>query len=447
VQFVRVCWCDQHGLVRSKTVTKENFERAAETGKDFPSLTIFDTANIPVFYPFGAANELGLAGISGLPDCLLKPDVATHKKLPWVPGTSWVIGDMHLQDGSPDSLCTRQVLKKQVGSLADAGYRLIIGLEIEFYLFRITDRNLDPGCCTKPPVPVSVSYVSHGHQYLSETRADEIEDLLREMRCALLALDLPLAGLDMEWGPGQCEVVLEPLEALAAADAAVLLRSAIKQMAARRGYHATFMTFPKIANIIPSGWHLHQSLREAEGEGNVFAEGSSPQSLSRVAMHWIGGLMEHAPGASILSTPTVNGYKRQRPDSLAPIAAAWGFENRGVMLRVIGAGRDDAHVENRVGEPCANPYLYIASQIISGLDGIRRELSPGEPSVAGYAGSGKRLPESLGAAIEQFRQDDVIRDSLGAEFSRYILRLKEHELNRFQASVTDWEHNEYFEMF
>jgi glutamine synthetase len=447
VRFVRVSWCDQHGLIRSRTVTHDRYQRTLDMGVDFPSLTIFDTTNHPIFYPFAPENELGLEGISGLPDCLLKADPQTYRRLPWVADTAWVLGDMHLENGAPDQLCTRQILKRQTARLADAGFELIVGLELEFYIFKVTDRNLSAEQCGKPPTPPSVANIGHGHQYLSDLRADEIDDILSELRSCLLELDLPLAGLDPEWGPGQCEVIFEPQSALAAADTAVLARSAIKQMASRRGSHATFMTFPKLANVIPSGWHLHQSLKALDGGRNAFSAPSEAERLTPVARNWIAGLLAHATGCSVLTTPTVNGYKRYRPDSLAPLNASWGFENRSVMLRVIGAGRDDAHIENRTGEPCANPYLYIASQIIAGLHGIEANLEPCSPVAAGYAFDGQRLPPSLVTAIEAFKQDNVVQANIGANFARYFARLKQSECNRFDSAVTDWEHNEYFEMF
>jgi len=155
----------------------------------------------------------------------------------------------------------------------------------------------------------------------------------------------------------------------------VLFRSATKQVAQRNGYHATFMCRPRLANIMSSGWHLHQSLRNRNG-GNAFADPGQP--LSPVGMHWMAGLLEHASAAAAFSTPTLNGYKRYRPYSLAPDRAIWGHDNRGVMIRALAASGDPAtRLENRVGEPAANPYLYMASQVLAGLDGLARKLAPG----------------------------------------------------------------------
>ena len=167
----------------------------------------------------------------------------------------------------------------------------------------------------------------------------------------------------------------------------VLFRSAAKQVAQRHGYHATFMCRPRLANVMSSGWHLHQSLKDRKTHANAFMDGREP--LSAVGMHYMAGLLDHARGAAAFSTPTLNGYKRYRPFSLAPDRAIWGRDNRGVMVRVLGGPGDPAtHLENRVGEPAANPYLYMASQIVSGLDGLDRKLDPGPSADAPYESQG-----------------------------------------------------------
>src|SRR4029453_19211215 len=121
--------------------------------------------------------------------------------------------------------------------------------------------------------------------------------------------------------------------------------------------------------------------------------------LSEVGQHYMAGLLAHARAAAAFSTPTINGYKRYRPFSLAPDRAIWGRDNRGAMVRVLGGPGDPAtHLENRVGEPAANPYLYVASQIVSGLDGLDRQLDPGPSADSPYEAAAELLPKSLGQA-------------------------------------------------
>ena len=160
------------------------------------------------------------------------------------------------------------------------------------------------------------------------------------------------------------------------------------------------------------------------------------------------GLLEHARAAAAFSTPTLNGYKRYRPHSLAPDRAIWGRDNRGVMVRVLGGPGDKAtHLENRVGEPAANPYLYMASQIVSGLDGLRRKLDPGPSADMPYEAKAPFLPRTLAEALEALRTDTALRAGLGDFFVDYYLKLKQAEIDRFNLEVSDWEQREYFSLF
>ena len=150
----------------------------------------------------------------------------------------------------------------------------------------------------------------------------------------------------------------------------------------------------------------------------------------------------------MFTTPTINGYKRYRSYSLAPDRAIWGRDNRGVMIRVLGGAGDPAtRLENRIGEPAANPYLYMASQILSGLDGVDRKLDPGPSADTPYETKAALLPKSLREAVFALHDDPFFRDALGKEFVDYYVHIKNAEIERFQAEVSDWEHREYFEMF
>ncbi len=265
------------------------------------------------------------------------------------------------------------------------------------------------------------------------------------MRTAIVGLGLPLRSLEVEFGPSQVEFTFRTGVGLEPADAMVLFRSATKQVAQRHGYHATFMCRPKLPNVMSSGWHLHQSLRDREG-ANAFVGDKEP--LSAVGRHYMAGLLEHAHAAAAFSTPTLNGYKRYRPHSLAPDRAIWGRDNRGVMVRALGGPGDPAtHLENRVGEPAANPYLYMASQVVSGLDGLRRKLDPGPSADTPYEAEAPLLPRTLGEALEALRADTVLRAGLGEFFVDYYLKLKQAEIDRFNLEVSDWEQREYFSLF
>jgi glutamine synthetase len=228
----------------------------------------------------------------------------------------------------------------------------------------------------------------------------------------------------------------------------VLFRSAVKQILRRHGYHATFMCRPKLPNVMSSGWHLHQSLRRPADGANAFIPEKAGADLSPLGRQWLAGLLAHARGTCALATPTLNGYKRYRPYSLAPDRVIWGKENRGALLRVVGgAGDPGTRIENRIGEPAANPYLYFASQIYAGLDGVQRKLEPPPPADTPYEAKAEMLPHTLGEALAALRADKCLVEGLGQAFVDYYCRIKEAEIARFNLEVTEWEHREYFELF
>jgi glutamine synthetase len=230
------------------------------------------------------------------------------------------------------------------------------------------------------------------------------------------------------------------------ADNMILLRSAVKQICHRHGYHASFMCRPKLPNAFASGWHLHQSIVSRAGGKNAFMAGDD--FLSRFGRHYLAGLLQHARASTVFATPTINGYKRYRSYSLAPDRAIWGRDNRGAMVRVLGGADDPAtRLENRIGEPAANPYLYMASQILAGLDGVDRALDPGPSADTPYETQAAPLPRTLREAVTALKDDTFFREALGAGFVDYYVHIKNAEIERFQAEVSDWEQREYFEMF
>jgi glutamine synthetase len=260
-------------------------------------------------------------------------------------------------------------------------------------------------------------------------------------------LGLELSSVELEFGPSQVEFVFRAAHGMKSADDMVLFRNAVKQICRRHGYHATFMCRPSFPNAMSSGWHLHQSLADAEGR-NLFAPSRPDELLSPLGRHYLAGLINGAAEAVAFSTPTINGYKRYRANSLAPDRIVWGSDNRGAMLRVVGAANPSAaRIENRIGEPAANPYLYLASQLATGLTGIAAAKEPPPPVDAPYEAEAPMLPTSLGTALDAVTGGHVLREAFGDEFIHYYATIKRAELRRYEAYVTDWEMREYFDVF
>ena len=447
LRSVRFSFADQHGVLRGKTLAASSVQAALERGVTVTStLLLKDTSHRTVFAAFTPGGGVGMPEMQGAADVLMVPDASTWRVLPWAPDTGWVLCDLRFQDGRPVPFDTRAILKSALGKLATAGYELVCGLEVEFHLFRVVDPNLKPSDAGQPGAPPEVALLSTGYQYLTENRYDQVEPLLDVLRKSLEPLGLPLRSFEVEFGPSQVEFTLEPMAGIEAADAMLLFRSAVKQVARRHGCHATFMCRPRLPNVMSSGWHLHQSLRKAGR--NAFVSDSENELLSGEGKNWLAGLLAHARGACPLSTPTINGYKRYRPYSLAPDRVVWGKENRGALLRVVGGPNDPAtRIENRIGEPAANPYLYLASQVYSGLDGIARKLPLPPSADTPYEAKADALPKTLSEALSLLRGDACLKKGLGDSFVDYYCRIKEAEIARFNAEVSEWEHREYFELF
>jgi len=449
LEVIRLSFPDQHGILRGKTLVASEALVSLESGCAITTTMLAkDTSHRTVFPVFTSGGGFGMKEMEGAADVLMVADPSTFRVLPWAPTTGWLLCDLYFADGRPVPFATRQLYRSVLDQLASRGYDFVAGLEVEFHIFKLDDAKMAPDDAGQPGQPPSVSLLSHGYQYLTEQRYDQMEPVLEILRRDIVALGLPLRSIEVEFGPSQCEFTFQPRTGLEPADNMVLFRGAIKQIARRHGYHATFMCRPKLPNVFASGWHLHQSIVSRASGENAFMARESGEALSAFARCYLAGLLAHARASTVFTTPTINGYKRYRAYSLAPDRAIWGRDNRGVMIRVLGGANDKAtRLENRIGEPAANPYLYMASQILSGLDGVDRKLDPGPSADTPYETTAALLPKSLREAVSALDDDPFFRSALGAAFVDYYIHIKNAEIERFQAEVSDWEQREYFEMF
>jgi glutamine synthetase len=458
LRTVRLVVADQHGTPRSRSLSAEAAVETFTNGLDFSgAIYSLDTGNNVFVPPFAEGGGFGIPEFTGFPDLVVVPDPATFRVLPWADRTGWVLCDVYFGTGQPVPLDGRQLLRRMLGELGEAGYDYVSGIEIEYYIVNVTAQPLAPADAGFTPAPPAVSVFERGYQFLSEVRLDSVSDTLEALRDGLTAVGLPPRSMEDEWGPGQMEFTFAPMTGLTTADAVVLFRSAVKQMCQRRGLLATFMCTPGLPNFFSSGWHLHQSLVSRDGGANAFASPDAP--LSAVGRQFVSGLLHHALPMMLFAVPTVNGYRRFRPYSFAPDRVAWAMENRGALVRVQGSpGDSSSHVENRIGEPAANPYLYLAANIAAGLDGIRRGLDIAPVEDDPYAAQAPMLPTSLDEAVKALEADDFYRGAFGDHMVDYLLMMKRSELGRYEAAraehppsedqpVTDWEMREYFEFY
>ena len=459
LEVIRFAFCDQHGVLRGKTLVVSEAASAMRAGVTMTStLLAKDTSHRTVFSVFAKGGGMGLDEMEGAGNFVMVPDPATFRVLPWVNNTGWMLCDIYFPNGTPVPFSTRALYRDALAKLATSGFEYFVGLEVEFQLFKILDPKLAPGGLAWPPEAAAVEHTTHGFQYLTESRFDQVDPILEVLRKTLQALGMPLRSLEVELGPSQYEFTFAPEKGLSPADTMVLFRSAMKQVARRHGHLLSFMCRPRLPHAFASGWHLHQSLLDRKSGKNLFVSGDKNELLSPLGRHYLAGLVAHARAAAVFTTPTVNGYKRYHGvNSMAPIQAIWAHDNRGVMVRVLGAPGDAAtHLENRAGEPLANPYLYMASQIHAGLDGIAHKRKPGPSADPPYEIKAEPLPKSLAEALVALNDSACFRAGFGDAFVDYLLRIKQAEIARCDAEtggqsgnaaeVTAWEHNEYFDL-
>lgn len=452
IEMVRFSFVDQHGILRGKTIARAGISGAMRQGVTVPSsLVLKDTSGQSVFSVFSEDTGVGVAGFSGAGDIVLVPDPTTFRVLPWTDKTAWILCDLRFPDGSPVPFCTRSILRTELAALAQRGLGMVVGAELEFHVYRAEDTDLTPahlGVPGRPGVATQTMPTTRGSQLLHEEALDRMQPLVDALYRGLTLLDLPLRSLEIEFGPSQFELTMEAGDAAQIADAIVLCRSAVRRIAAGLGYHATFMSRPQGAEGASTGWHLHQSIVDLATGAGVFLPEDADAPLSRFGTAYLAGLLAHAPAATAFSTPTVNGYKRYQPYSLAPDRIAWGVDNKGAMIRAVGGFGDPAtRLENRSGEPAANPYLYIAAQLISGMDGVDRGLEPPAPTSNPYQNDAPHLPASLGEAVDALAADAAFRQALSGTVVDWYATIKRAEYARYLRHVSDWEQNEYFDLF
>jgi glutamine synthetase len=464
LKLFRVAWVDPHGASRAKTLTLPALLSALENGHNTNvATTTLDAAASRVFSSFSRGGGMNLEEMTGSPNLVVVPDPFTFRVLPWEPSIGWILGDEYFVSGKPFHFSTRQLLRKSLAELERRGMRCVIGLEVEWYLLRLAQDHLTAENIGSPGVkgqavatyPVEPGYVLH-----SESNMDQMQRSISALADTYDKLGLPLRSIENEFGPGQLECTFAPRQALEAADNVVLFRTATRQVCRRMGFMATFMCRPNFKGVYSSGWHLHQSLVDTKSGRNLFMPNAADEILSPLGRDYLGGLMQHAVAAGVFASPTVNGYRRFRANSLAPDRVTWGIDHRGTMLRVLSGPNDAAsRIENRMGEPFANPYLYILSQIVSGFDGISSKRDPGPPDTDPYTADRPKLPKSLSEALTFLENEPLFRSELGGVFMDYYLKFKRTEAGRYDAyaqeheidprsdDTTEWEQNEYLDFF
>jgi len=422
INQVRLIVVDLHGIPRAKTVTGRRFSEVMQSGHawQLPLVAVDIWQNLPTETGYGEEVSFG--------NGKMVPDLRTFAQLPWSPDTAHVICDVYADDVACPT--PRQVLSRVLEQANEMGYHVTFGNELEFYIYSDKDGDF--------------SRVLGMDAWFSEQALGELHEFIDALYRDLDQLGIPVYEIFNEHGGGQLEINLEPDSGLGAIDNVITMKSAIKEIAYRHGYRATFMGKPSNdVEVPPSGYHLHQCLRDHDG-ANAFFDDDAEGGLTDIARQYIGGQLSHAMGLTGLAAPTITAYKRFRPGTWAPIRVAWGFDNRTAMVRVLGSG-GNTRIENRLPSSCANPYLLSAGMVAAGLDGIRNGVDPGEPASHNALEDTRypQVPTNFLDGIRAFAGDTDLGEALGQDFARAYVKVMELVWERFQTYVTDWEMQEY----
>jgi glutamine synthetase len=373
---------------------------------------------------------------SGYGDMVMMPDLSTLHRIPWQPGAVGVLCDVLWEDGSDVVASPRQVLKRQLARLADAGMTAHVGTELEFIVFQDTyEEAWLAGYRDLTPANLyNVDYSMLG--------GARVEPLLRRIRNEMFDAGMTVESAKGECNLGQHEIAFRYREALNTCDNHVTYKTGAKEIASQEGYSLTFMA--KFNEREGNSCHIHLSFRGSDGS-MVMADDEGDNGMSALGRAFVAGQLAHSNELTLLFAPQINSYKRYVPGSFAPTAIRWGRDNRTCAFRLVGHG-PALRLENRIPGGDVNPYLAVAGMVAAGLDGIERNLDL-EPAFQGnaYTTDSTRVPHTMSEALRLWESSDWIRETFGSEVQDHYTNMARVELASFTSSVTDWERFRSFE--
>ena len=415
VSLVRFLYADHGGIIRGKAAAASRLAERIDSG----------IGHTRAMMAMSMMDELQpVDGMGPVGEVRIMPDPNTFITLPYAFGAAAMLSDQVNPDGTPWDGCARTFLKQAIADLAAEGYELQAAFEPEFTLGRREGANLKP-------VDESLCYSATGFHLAHDYIIDLVEALNKQ--------GLEVEHYYPELGHGQQEVSIRHAEALRAADNHVLLRETARAVAIRHGLWASFAPKP-LPGQAGNGAHLHASLWSSGS--NAFADASDRFGLSKMGYHFIAGVLAHLPGLVALTCGSVNSYRRLAPSMWSGAYACYGPDNREAAVRIcspIGAA-GSVNLELKPSDSSGNPYLALGGFIHAGLDGIRRELDPGEPLLVDPATLSSperarlavaRLPASLSGALDALAADSLLMSALGPLRATAYLAVKRSEAAHF----------------
>lgn len=373
----------------------------------------------------------------GYSDFVMAPDMNTLRRIPWQDGAAMVLADVAWLDGKDVVASPRQILRKQIAALADAGMKPMVGTELEFVVFA----NSYEDAWNKHYIGLTpVNQYNVDYSILGGSR---IEPLLRSIRLGMAGAGMVVESVKGECNFGQHEIAFRFSDALSNCDNHVIYKNGAKEIAAAAGYALTFMAKPNEKEGNSS--HIHCSFRGLDDSFVMADESDKEQGLSDIGRQFIAGQIAHLRELSLMFAPNINSYKRYIPGSFAPTAVRWGRDNRTCALRLVGHG-GGLRLENRVPGGDVNPYLAVAGIIAAGLDGIKNKMKL-EPAFEGnaYASDSPRVTPRMLEAQTLWSESTWVKETFGSEVQAHYANMAEIELSAYGKAVTNWEQFRNFE--
>lgn len=378
----------------------------------------------------------------GYGDFVLKPDLSTLRRVPWLDGTAMVICDIqdHHHTDIPHS--PRAMLKRQIARLAERNMKAYFASELEFYLF---DESFEAIRAKRYHQPKTASEVIEDYNIFQTSKE---EDVMRAARNGLAAAGIPVECSKGEWGPGQEEINVRYADALEMADRHVIIKNGIKEIAWSKGKAVTFMAKWR-ADLAGSSSHVHASLWSKDGKTPLFLDKNAEYGMSTLMRSFVAGQLKYAKDMTYFLAPYINSYKRFMAGTFAPTKTIWSRDNRTAGFRLCGEGSKAIRIECRIGGADLNPYLAFAALIAAGLAGIDEKLELGKPFTGDAYAVGKLpdVPKTLREATVTLDKSKFLRDALGSDVIDHYVHTARWEQSEFDRKVTDWELFRGFERY
>jgi glutamine synthetase len=437
IDKIKFAFADVDGVLRGKVIHHKKFIDGLQSGYGFCDVVFgWDSNDV-------CNDNIKVTGWhTGYPDQLCRIDLSTFRTIPWQENIPFFLADFSKADGNDLPACPRSLLKRIAKECESMGFHPEFAQEFEWFNFRETPQSLQEKSFT------NLETLTPGMFGYSILRTSENSGFYYDLFNLLMQFNIPVEGLHTETGPGVYEAAIMHDHVIEAADRAVLLKTAVKEIACKHGIMATFMAKWN-ENLPGCGGHVHQSLWNNDKSENLFYDANDANKMSELQKHYLAGQLYCLPHILPMYAPTINSYKRLVEGAWAPTTITWAVENRTTAFRVINTSPAYTRLETRIPGADTNPYLAMAAALASGLYGVRNKLPLNIPATVGNGyqdDKNGKIPSNLFDSANIMGDSKIANELFGEGFVDHFTTTRLWECKQFAKSVTDWELKRYFEI-